>query len=216
MKTATPPQVPGWHLETALWQRGCTPVAGLDEAGRGALAGPVVAAAVLLPVGDYPFRDSKTLVPAQREVLAAEVKTAALAWAVGLASAQEVDEVNVLQATHLASYRALDELQRRLGEPLGGLVTDYLSLEPLCPVLAVAKGEAHSLQVAAASLVAKTHRDALMVAAAQRYPQYGFDRHKGYGSAQHLDALTRYGPCELHRHSFRPVTQRTVPKLTRA
>lgn len=188
-------------MEASLWQRGYTPVAGLDEAGRGALAGPVVAAVVLLPVADYTFRDSKTLSPARREVLAAEVKAVALAWAVGLASAQEVDSLNVLQATHLASHRALDAL----GARLCGLVTDYLRLEPPYPVLAVAKGEAHSLQIAAASLVAKTHRDDLMREAARRYPQYGFASHKGYGSARHLDALARFGPCSLHRRSFRPV-----------
>ncbi len=208
MKTLLSGRSPGWHLETVLWQRGCTPVAGLDEAGRGALAGPVVAAAVLLPVADYAFRDSKTLKPAQREALAAEVKAVALAWAVGVASAREVDKVNVLQATHLASYRALDALHRKLGGRLGGLVTDYLRLEPPYPVLAVAKGEAHSLQVAAASLVAKTHRDASMVAAARQFPRYGFERHKGYGSARHLEALTRFGPCPLHRRSFRPVAER--------
>ena len=207
MKDSVGGWVPDWHLEALLWQCGCTPIAGLDEAGRGALAGPVVAAVVLLPSADYPFRDSKTLAPTQREVLAAEVKAVALAWAVGVASAREVDEVNVLQATHLASYRALDELEKVSGR-LGGLVTDYLKLETSYPLLAVAKGEAHSLQIAAASLVAKTHRDALMVEAARRYPQYGFESHKGYGSPRHLDALRSFGPCALHRRSFRPVAER--------
>lgn len=201
-------RIPDWHLETSLWRRGYTPVAGLDEAGRGALAGPVVAAAVVLPPGDYAFRDSKTVTPARREVLAKEVKARALAWSVGLASVEEVDALNVLQATHLASERALKDLNLQLG----GLVTDYLKLELPYPVLAVAHGEARSLQIAAASLVAKTHRDALMRVAAWRYPQYGFDSHKGYGSKRHLTALTCFGPCELHRLSFRPVAELMPPE----
>ena len=204
--------MPAWHLEAQLWQRGYTPVAGLDEAGRGALAGPVVAAAVLLPLGDYGFRDSKTLTPAERETLAAEVKAVALAWSVGAASAAEVDALNVLRATHLASGRALRALEGVLGGSLGGVVTDYLNLELPYPVTAVARGEAHSLQIAAASLVAKTHRDALLRAWAQRYPQYGFDSHKGYGTARHLAALARHGPCALHRRTFRPVAERSAAR----
>ena len=195
---------PSWQLESPLWTLGYSPVAGVDEAGRGALAGPVVAAAVILPAGEYPFRDSKQLSAEQREALAAEVKRVALAWGIGGASAAEVDEINVLQATHLAAHRALQNLT----PAPSALVTDYLKLKVPCPVVAVPKGDSKSLQIAAASILAKTHRDALLRLYAAEYRHYGFERHKGYGSQQHLSALDRYGPCPLHRRTFRPVAAR--------
>ena len=195
---------PNWQLESPLWALGYTPIAGVDEAGRGALAGPVVAAAVILPAGEYPFRDSKQLGAQDRESLAAEVKRVALAWGVGSASAAEVDEVNVLRATHLAAHRAL----RNLAQTPSALVTDYLKLNVPCPVVAVPKGDSKSLQVAAASILAKTHRDALLRLYAAEYRHYGFEKHKGYGSQQHLSALDVHGPCPLHRRTFRPVAER--------
>ena len=192
----------GWWLEQQLWQRGYSPLAGVDEAGRGALAGPVVAAAVVLPyAADYPFADSKSLSPARRSQLAADIKACALAWAVGQASAAEVDRYNVLQASKLASLRALAALPFAPA----GLVTDFLKLAWPGAVLAVAKADAQSYQVAAASILAKVSRDALMVTLDRHYPHYGFARHKGYGSSQHLQALQHYGICPAHRHSFRPV-----------
>jgi ribonuclease HII len=194
---------PGWSLERPLWTAGFSPVAGIDEAGRGALAGPVVAAAVILPFGPHPFRDSKVLTAAARERLALQVKRVALAWALGSASAAEVDRFNVLRATHLAAARALAELV-----PIPkALVTDYLALAWPGAVRAEAKADAHSVQVAAASILAKTERDALMRGWSERYPAYGFESNKGYGSPLHLDALARRGPCPLHRRSFRPVAQ---------
>jgi ribonuclease HII len=200
---------PDWRLERTLWRRGYGVLAGVDEAGRGALAGPVVAAAVVLPYGDFPFRDSKTLAPAAREALAEEVRRHALAWAVGLASAAEVDRLNVLQATHLAARRALFTLAQRVA--IDGLVTDFLRLPFPGPVLAIPKADAASVQVAAASLLAKTVRDALMRYLEERYPAYGFARHKGYGSSAHLRALSQHGPCPEHRRSFGPVRQRVTP-----
>lgn len=197
---------PSWELEADLWRRGYSPVAGVDEAGRGALAGPVVAAAVILPLGDHPFQDSKTLSAATRAVLADEVKRCALAWGIGLACAQEVDSLNVLKATHLAAQRAL--IMLKLSPQ--ALVTDYLWLRSPWPVLAVAKGDSRSLQIAAASILAKTHRDALMETSAEKYPPYGFEKNKGYGAPVHLNALEQHGPCELHRRSFRPVAQRRL------
>ncbi len=197
---------PGWGLESPLWSAGHACTAGIDEAGRGALAGPVVAAAVVLPVAEHAFDDSKTLSAAQRETFAREVRANALAWAVGQASAEEVDALNVLRATHLAAQRALHAL--RLGAD--ALVTDFLKLDFPGPVVAAVKGDAQSYQVAAASILAKTTRDHLMVHAHARYPAYGFAKHKGYGSAQHLAALSERGPCPLHRKSFKPVAQRTV------
>ncbi len=199
---------PDWQLETLLFKQGYTPIAGVDEAGRGALAGPVVAAAVVLPVKDFPFRDSKILSAAERETMAEEIKSVALAYGVGLASAEEVDKVNVLQATHLAAARALVQVQERLG--LNGLVTDFLKLEFPRPVIAVPKGDSRSLQIAAASILAKTTRDKLMKDYAEQYPHYGFEQHKGYGSPVHLAALKNYGLCPIHRRSYKPVVQASL------
>ena len=206
--TKRPISGPGWGLERALWQRGYACTAGIDEAGRGALAGPVVAATVVLPYADYPFNDSKTLTAAARETLAREVKMSALAWSVGQASAAEVDTLNVLRATHLAAQRALTALPPYI--LVDALVTDFLKLGFPGPVTAAAKGDAQSYQIAAASILAKTTRDRLMIAAQAHYPAYGFSKHKGYGSAQHLSALSEHGLCPLHRRTFKPVAQRAA------
>lgn len=194
---------PAWDLEAALWARGYTPVAGVDEAGRGALAGPVVVAAVILPPGDHPFRDSKALTPAAREKLADAARAVALAWCVAEASSAEIDALNVLEATRLAARRAV----AGLGFRPGALVTDYLHIGAGLPELAVARADARSLQAAAASILAKTGRDGRMRAMAGEFPGYGFEGHKGYGSAAHLAALQRLGPCPEHRRSFAPVAQ---------
>ena len=193
----------GWGLERPFWSRGYARVAGVDEAGRGALAGPVVAAVVLLPYGDFPFNDSKKLTPIEREAFAAQIKRAALAWGVGFASAAEVDAVNVLRATHLAAARALAALRT----PVDALVTDYLKLSFPGPVSAPPKADAQSLQVAAASILAKTTRDALMRDLHVCDARYGFASHKGYGTPVHLRALAEYGPSEAHRLSFAPVAR---------
>ena len=204
--TNRPPQ-PDWSLETELWRRSVSLVAGVDEAGRGALAGPVVAAAVILPPGaHFPFRDSKALSARQREELAGLVREVALAYAVGVATALEVDSLNVLGATRLAARRAVAELT----PPAGGLVTDYLKLGLELPEVAVARGDARSYQIAAASILAKTERDAYMRELEDRYPAYGFSRHKGYGAPEHLRALERLGACEEHRTTFAPVAQRAL------
>ncbi|MGL4610236.1 MAG: ribonuclease HII [Trueperaceae bacterium] len=196
---------PDWQLETQLFRRGYSPIAGIDEAGRGALAGPVVAAVVVLPVRTFEFRDSKQLSPQQRESMAEDIKNVALAYGIAEASAEEVDNVNVLKATHLAAGRALSHVQEKL--KVNGLVTDFLKLEFPGPVLAVAKGDSRSLQIAAASILAKTTRDNLMKDFAELYPQYGFEQHKGYGSPFHLSALKEHGLCPLHRRSYKPVVQ---------
>lgn len=196
---------PGWGLEQTLWARGYACVAGIDEAGRGALAGPVVAAAVVLPIGPYPFDDSKKLTPGMRELLATEVRRAALAWGIGLASAAEVDRLNVLQATHLAAQRALAVLGPQLTPD--ALVTDFLKLTYPGPVLAPPRADATSVQVAAASILAKTVRDHLMRTLDARDPRYAFASHKGYGAPAHLRALREHGPCAQHRLSFAPVAR---------
>lgn len=197
---------PDWQLEQRLWEHGFSPVAGVDEAGRGALAGPVVAACVILPWGDWPFVDSKTVNEVARQRLAEQVKAVAIAYAVGVASADEVDRLNVLEATRLAARRALAGLRLRPA----ALTTDYLRIHAGAPELPVAKGDARSLQIAAASLLAKTERDARMRALAERFPGYGFERHKGYGVDDHLLALERLGACPEHRRSFAPVAR--LPK----
>ena len=194
--------LPDWSLERELWGKGLMAVAGVDEAGRGALAGPVVAAVVLLEGGrEYPYRDSKTLTRALRAELAARVRSEALAYAVGYASAVEVDAHNVLGATKLAARRAV----ARVLDRLDGLVTDYLNLDAGLPEVAAPRADARSYQVAAASILAKHERDCALVELEDSYPGYGFDSHAGYGVPRHLAALADLGPCPQHRLSFAPV-----------
>ncbi len=218
--------MPDWQLEHPLFAAGCKSVAGLDEAGRGALAGPVVVGVVCLlpPLEPLPnpstnaidpvayaalcaeLNDSKTLSEATRERLAISIKRHALAWATGQASAAEVDTHNVLAATHLAAQRALEALPMTLD----GLVTDYLKLDTSLMLVAPPKADSLSLQVAAASILAKTTRDALMRDAHEQYPQYGFASNKGYGAKKHLDAISQHGICPLHRRTFKPVAERLL------
>jgi len=194
---------PAWNLESLLWRRGYLPVAGVDEAGRGALAGPVVAAAVVLRPGNYPYRDSKVLSRTTRSLLADRLRAEALAWGVGYATVEEIDRINVLRATYRAAQRAVE----KLGCQVAALVTDYLDIDSGVPCLAVARGEWWSLQIAAASILAKTERDRLMLDYADEYPGYGFETNMGYGSREHRQALGRLGPCRLHRRSFKGVVR---------
>ncbi|WP_142803481.1 ribonuclease HII [Tepidiphilus sp. J10] len=177
---------------------------GVDEAGRGPLAGPVVAAAVILPPGaSLPgLNDSKKLSPSRRERLAAEIRASALAWAVAEASASEIDEWNILRATLRAMARAVAALPLVPDEVL---VDGNRAPELEVPVRTIIGGDALEPAIMAASILAKTHRDARLVALDRRYPGYGFARHKGYGTAAHLAALARLGPCPEHRRSFAPV-----------
>jgi ribonuclease HII len=185
-------------------------VAGIDEAGRGPLAGPVVAAAVILdparPIAG--LRDSKLLSPAKRERIAAEIRARALAWAVAESEVAEIDALNILRATLLAMRRAVDALQV---SPLHALVDGDRCPELRCPARAIIKGDRDVAVIAAASILAKTARDALLLALDREYPQYGFARHKGYGTPEHLAALRRHGPCPAHRQSFAPVAQAARP-----
>jgi ribonuclease HII len=192
------------EFETPLWASGVERIAGVDEAGVGPLAGPVVAAAVILPRGLRPrgLDDSKRLDEPARERLAAEVKAGAVAWGVGVATHLEVDALNVYQAGLLAMRRAVESLRPA---PQHLLVDARRVPGVPWPQQGIVKGDARSLSIAAASVIAKTTRDALMVEADARFPGYGFARHKGYGAPEHLAALERLGPCELHRRSFAPV-----------
>lgn len=192
----------GWTYERTLWNDGVGLVAGVDEAGRGAWAGPVVAAAVVLDPGPYPFVDSKSLSKEARTRLDLDVRRVARSVGVGVAEAFEVDELGVLVATKRAALRALAALEV---QPQG-LVTDYLELEGPWRCLAPVKADVHSVQAAAASIVAKVHRDRYMrEVAAEAWPEYGFDEHVGYGTAAHRAALDAHGPCPAHRASFAPV-----------
>ncbi len=179
-------------------------VAGVDEAGRGPLAGPVVAAAVVLDPG-YPIdglADSKTLSAATRDELAEEIRCHALAWALGSAGHQEIDQINILAATMLAMQRAVAGLRLT---PRHVLVDGNRCPDLPCPATAIVKGDSKVAAISAASILAKVARDNEMQEWDKRYPQYGFTRHKGYPTRAHVQALQLHGPCECHRHSFAPV-----------
>jgi ribonuclease HII len=177
---------------------------GVDEAGRGALAGPVVAACVVLGPGTSlpEVNDSKVLTPEKREALAPLILERAAAWGVGWASAAEVDQINILQATLLAARRAMETLTAQPEY----LLTDFLKMKDLpCPVEPLVDGDARSLAIAAASVLAKVARDRIMAALHREYPVYQFAAHKGYGTAAHWAALEAHGPSTLHRLTFRGV-----------
>jgi ribonuclease HII len=179
-------------------------IAGLDEAGRGPLAGPVVAAAVILPRHCYfnGLQDSKQLTESQREQLYEDIASRALGWSVGLATEKEIDRLNILEATRVAFTRAIQGLSPQ---------PDFLLLDAVrltrvpIPQRAIVKGDLLSLSIAAASVIAKVSRDRLMLEYHDRFPQYQFHIHKGYPTPQHLKLLAHFGPCEGHRQSFRPV-----------
>jgi ribonuclease HII len=179
-------------------------VCGVDEAGRGPLAGPVYAAAVILDPARRVngLADSKVLSAERREVLAARIKERAIAWAVAFATVEEIDAINIFQAAMLAMRRAVKALAVKPEEAwIDGNHCPGLS----CRSRAIVDGDATHKVISAASILAKTARDAEMRALHQRYPQYGFDRHKGYSTPEHFELLARFGPCEIHRRSFDPV-----------
>lgn len=187
-------------------QRGYSAIAGIDEAGRGPLAGPVIAAAVILPeTFDLPgLTDSKKLSLNKRQELYPLICAQARAYAIGLSSAETIDRVNILQGTLLAMQTAVT----RLKIPADYLLVDGISKVQLStPQLTIKQGDSRSLSIAAASIVAKVVRDRIMCIFDRRYPQYGFAEHKGYGTAKHLDAIARFGPSPLHRKTFRGVRE---------
>ncbi|MEW6594842.1 MAG: ribonuclease HII [Thermodesulfobacteriota bacterium] len=200
------PALDRFVYERSLREQGYLRIAGTDEVGRGPLAGPVVAACVILPPECDPqrYRDSKQLSHAQRVTLAEELKASGALIGVGMADAAEIDRLNILQASLLAMRLAVENLP---------LAPDFLLVDgrhtlPLAiPQQAVIRGDSRSASIAAASIIAKVARDALMDAMHQEYPHYNFQRHKGYGTAEHCRLLRLHGPCLLHRRSFRPVRE---------
>jgi len=199
---------PNTKFESDLWDSGLQFIAGLDEAGRGALAGPVAVGAVILP-NDKPLlartlsraRDSKQLTPPQREALAPVIKETALAWSVGFAAADEIDAQGIVRATRLAAIRALHQFSITPQY----LLTDFRLELPQLDIsqTSIVKGDAHCLSIACASLLAKTERDALMRELDDRFPGYGLGKHKGYGTQAHRSALKRKELTSVHRKSFR-------------
>ena len=204
------PAAPDLSFEIAHWDSGINYIAGIDEAGRGALAGPVAAAAVILP-NDRTLinilqgvRDSKEMTPSIRTIWKIQLQEIALAWSVGLASQFEIDNLGILPATHLAAQRALDALHI---QPIH-LLLDYLFLpDTNQPQTSLIKGDKRSLSIAAASIFAKTTRDSLMCELETRYPGYGFTSHKGYGTKAHIKKINELGPSPAHRFTFHPVAE---------
>lgn len=199
---------PSISFESDLWDEGLVHIAGLDEAGRGALAGPVAVGAVILPNDKTLLastlagaRDSKQLTPRKRESLAKPIKQTAVQWAVGFSTPREIDMQGIVRATRLAAIRALHQFTVNPQY----LLTDFrLELPQIdIPQTAIIKGDAHCLSIACASILAKTERDALMRELDSQYPGYGLGKHKGYGTQAHRSALKRLGVSSIHRHSFK-------------
>jgi ribonuclease HII len=203
-KSKTPKPTPIGPNLTLEALCGAGPVCGVDEAGRGPWAGPVSAAAVILSPQTLPegINDSKKLTAKVREALELEIKAAALAWGVGFASVEEIAALNIIQATGLAMRRAVEALSVT---PAVALVDGNYAFALPCEVRTVVGGDGLSLSIAAASILAKTARDRLMIEADARYPGYGFAAHKGYHAPSHVEALRRLGPCPIHRTSWAPV-----------
>jgi ribonuclease HII len=183
--------------------------AGVDEAGRGPLAGPVVASAVILDPRKRirGIRDSKVIEPQEREELAIKIRSSAIAWSVAWADVEEIDNINILQATYLAMRRALLGLRVRPAHVQidGDRCPSFVGLSLECSFEAIVDGDARRICIGAASILAKTTRDAMMVGLDALYPQYGFASHKGYSTPEHFAALEKYGPSPIHRRSFEPV-----------
>jgi ribonuclease HII len=195
-----------YFFERRLHQEGLLPVAGVDEAGRGPLAGPVVAAAVILPadMDHSPFKDSKKLTATGRQRVFALLEQLHVPMAVGICSAQEIDEINILQASLLAMQRAVEQLPQL---PAFVLVDGTFTMKMALPQQALVKGESKSASIAAASVVAKVTRDRLMFEYDNEYPLYGFRQHKGYPTKVHKALVARYGPSPIHRLTFKGVRE---------
>lgn len=204
--------MPSLFYEQAKRKEGYQLVAGIDEAGRGPLAGPVSAAAVILPDGfsHTLLDDSKKLTEKRREIIYEEITNRDdIVWGMSMGDREEIDSINILKSTHAAMARAA----RKLKQLPDYCLIDGLSV-PNFPIASegIVKGDTKSLSIAAASIIAKVSRDRIMLKYAEQYPEYGFERHKGYGTSLHLEALKKHGPCPIHRQTFAPVA-RLVERL---
>ena len=190
-----------WNYEHICYDEGFEIVCGIDEAGRGPLVGPVCAAAVVLPrdLEIEGLNDSKKLSDKRRRVLFDEITAQAVTYGIAFATEQEIDEINILQATFLAMRRALAQLSI---QPSIALIDGNRETDFGLPVRTIVKGDSLSANIAAASILAKVTRDDFMLEQAKLYPEYGFDIHKGYGTKAHYEALRKYGPCPIHRRTF--------------
>lgn len=190
-----------WEIENGLFSQGIQYICGVDEAGRGPLAGPVCAGAVILPPNiEIPgLNDSKKLTDKRRRELMPIIKDCALAYGIAFADESEIDRINILQATYLAMERAMDQLSIK---PQLALIDGNRAKDFCVPVKTVIHGDSLSANIAAASVLAKVTRDDLMLEMAEKYPNYGFEVHKGYGTKAHYEALSKYGPCPIHRMTF--------------
>ena len=190
-----------WSIERAHYAQGCKVICGVDEAGRGPLAGPVCAAAVILPrdLQIEGLNDSKKLTDKKRRELFDLITAQAVSYGIAFADEKEIDEINILQATFRAMARAIAALDPK---PQLALIDGNRAADFGLPVRTVVKGDSLSASIAAASILAKVTRDRLMERYAETYPQYGFEVHKGYGTKRHYEALRAYGPCEIHRKTF--------------
>lgn len=217
---AAPVPTASLDFERVYHAQGRRQIAGIDEAGRGAWAGPVSAAAVVLPISDSltekleGVRDSKTVTPSERVRLAEVIRSVAAAWGIGTATVAEIDQNGIVGATKLAMRRALLDMNQRMCHIWPDLLfIDHVQLDnaPVtCPQVVRPKFDSHSLTVACASILAKTWRDSFMIELDQGYPGYGFARHKGYGTPEHIAALDSLGPCAAHRMTFQPILQRRL------
>ena len=190
-----------WNIENEYFSKGVSVICGVDEAGRGPLAGPVCAAAVILPANlELPgLTDSKKLTDKRRRELFPMIKEKAIAYGIGFATEQEIDEINILQATYLAMERAVEALQAK---PEYLLIDGNRAKDFGIPTRTVVKGDSLSASIAAASVLAKVSRDDIMLEMAEKYPEYGFEVHKGYGTKAHYEALRAHGHSPIHRMSF--------------
>jgi len=197
-----------FEFDKVFYDKGLQFVSGIDEAGRGPLAGPVVAAAVILPKDIFidGVNDSKKLTEKKRSVLFEEIKQKAFSYGIGIVDSKIIDEINILQATFLAMRKALEQLSVK---PNLVLVDGNHTIPNLQnKQQAIVSGDAKSACIACASILAKVTRDNMMLEYAKQYPQYNFEKHKGYGTKAHLEAISKYGPCPIHRMSFAPLNSK--------
>ncbi len=197
---------PNFKLEKQILSQGFSLIAGIDEAGRGPWAGPLVAAAVVLDIKKFKnpkLRDSKSLTAKRREELSEWLKENCLGWSIGQVSHQEIDNLGLQMANKTAMKRAIQKLKIKPDY----ILTDYVGrISFRTPFEVLVRGDKISLSIAAASIIAKVHRDKIMLGLAAKYPEYGFEQHKGYGTKLHRARLEKYGICQIHRQSFKPIS----------